>query len=148
MSESEVLFAERKSRARAMLFYLMAVVLVGNTLIRFLPLAPDPDPASPRIVLGFWLVMVVLTLINLMPVRGWRQPARLQSLLNDEATREYRRNSFAAGFWAAIACAATLTIVASLRPVSSVDVAQLIITAALATALTSFATQELRAARG
>lgn len=147
MAESDVLVAERKSRARAILFYLMAVLLVMNALIGFLPLTADPDPASPRLVLGFWLVMVVLTLINLLPIRGWRQPARIQALLNDEATREYRRNCFVAGFWAAVVCAATLTIVASLCPIGSVDVAKYIITAALAAALTSFATQELRAAR-
>lgn len=138
--------AEVKSRQRAVLFYLMAVVLIANVVLVHLPLPADPDPASPLIVTGFWLAMVLLTVVNLLPIAP-RRARRLAGLLNDESTQAHRRASFTAGFWAAMASAAALAIVATLHPIPGADVAKIIISAALAAALTSFATQELRATR-
>lgn len=138
--------AERKSRQRAIIFYLLTGVLIVNAVIGFLPLPADPDPASPRIVLGFWLVMVMLVVLNLLPTSRWRS-GRIAALLDDESTREHRRDGFTAGFWAAIICAGMLAILTSFHPLPATDVAKIVITAALAAALTCFATLELRAAR-
>lgn len=138
--------AERKGRARAVLFYMMGGILTVNVLLPLLPLERDGDPASKAIVLGSWLAMIALTLCNLLPIaRLTRHP--LAAFMDDEATGAHRIKALAAGFWAAILSGAVLAIVASYRTVGAVDAAKLIITAAMVVALSSFATQELRATR-
>jgi hypothetical protein len=63
--------------------------------------------------------------------------------------REHRRMSCTTGFWAAVLSSlAVATVVEFAAPLGAFDAVRIVATAAVAAALTSFATLELRAARG
>lgn len=131
--------AERKGRKRAIIYLLLAIALVAATWMNSNTLSEQP------IRLGTWLAMVALAALNLTPFASRRARPPLANLLNDETTQVHRRASFAAGFWAALAAAACMAIVASAAPVTAVLVAKVVIAAALVAALVSFGVQELRA---
>lgn len=133
--------AERKSRARAVAFLLMAIVLVAATWMN------SDDTSEQPVRLGTWLVMVALVALNLTPFAMRRARAPLASLLNDESTQVHRQQSFVAGFWASLAAAASLSVVASAVPITALLAVKVVIAAAMVAALVSFAVQELRAAR-
>lgn len=134
--------AERTARMRAILFYLMAASLLLSAV---LSVGNTDDPGMIRLAL--WLLMVVLTALNLTTVGGWFKSRDLVALLNDEVTRDHRRTALAVGFWAALASSFALTLVTSNHPLAAADTTRVTITAALMAALIAFATLELRAAR-
>ena len=138
---SDVELAECKSRTRATLFYLMAVTLVVSAWLGI------GKPADGHRV-AVWLVMVLLIALNLTPISTMFRRARWARLLDDDTAREHRRTAFEAGFWSTIAAAIVLAVVVPRAPITGLDVARVVITAGLAAALISFATLELRAARG
>ena len=139
MGESDVMAAERLASARAVLFFVMAALLIVSEVFAL----EDVEHFDRLIV---WLVMVGLFALNLTPFGAWLRPGRVTALLNDETTREHRRNSYTAGFWAALGSAAALAVVTSFEPLSGPVVARMIITAAIAAALICFGVQERRAA--
>ena len=134
--------AERKSRARAILSYLLAAMLLVSAV---LAIAGHSEGASR---LAPWFVMIGLTALNLtsLPFR-WRSYGEVFKLMNDETTRDHRRSSFAAGFWAMFAAAVVVMIIASFSPIDAVAIGRITITAGLTAALVAFATLELRASR-
>lgn len=134
--------AERISRQRAIIFYLLATVLVFSAI---LAVSDGPGSGASRILP--WLFMIFLTALNLTPVAGCLRRGNVHKLVNDDTTQDHRRTSFAAGFWAAIISAMAMTVVGSVIPIAAAISLRIVITAALAAALISFATQELRAAR-
>ncbi|RDE04609.1 hypothetical protein [Sphingomonas aracearum] len=131
--------AERVSRRRAAIFYLLAGVLVLSVLT-----AGEVGERPLRLLP--WLCMVALGATNLWTVGVVRSP-RLKALLNDESTRAHRSAAMSAGFVAALASGACVTVVAALTPLSAVLAGKVVITASLAAALGCFATLELRASR-
>jgi hypothetical protein len=133
--------AERKSRARAIIFLFMAAALVVATWFNSGPVSERPIRLMP------WLVMVALAALNLTPLATRRARAPLAALLNDESTQVHRTQSFVAGFWASLAAAGCVALVATAAPVTAILAAKVVIAAALAAALISFAVQELRAAQ-
>lgn len=134
--------AERISRKRAIIFYLMATMLILSAI---LATGDGTDSGASRILP--WLFMIFLIALNLTPVAGVLRRGNVRKLVNDDTTQDHRRTSFAAGFWAAIISAMSMTVVGSVMPIASAMSLRIVITAALAAALISFATQELRAAR-
>ncbi len=143
--------AERKARARALVFLVFATVIVAV-------LVADVTVLRADFAHGLWVGVTTGAAISLLPLGRWLKPgSTVAGLLDDEAVREHRRAATSTGFWAGLAVAVVLSFVtgdgARLAPLgiaiaSPFDVARLIATAALATALVSFATLELRAARG
>ena len=133
--------AEQKSRARAIVFLLMAIALVAATWMN------SNDASEQPVRLGTWLVMVALVALNLTPLAMRRARAPLASLLNDETTQVHRQQSFVAGFWASLAASVSLLVVASAVPITALFAVKVVIAAAMVAALISFAVQELRAAR-
>ncbi|CAN5922404.1 hypothetical protein BH23ACT10_BH23ACT10_11510 [soil metagenome] len=85
-------------------------------------------------------VMATLVAANLTPLVTMIRRGELFRLLTDETTRDHRRTSFAAGFWAAIVSAGSVYGVSIFVDVAPGDVARVVITAALAAALIAFAT--------
>jgi len=138
--QNDVDKAERLSRARAILFYLLAATFVASGLIGL------KATHSVSQLVG-WIVLALLIALNLTPYPPLFRFNRVKQLMNDEATALHRQRSFAAGFWAAIATAVGLAVVARTWPLAADDVARLVVTAALAAALVRFATLELRAAK-
>jgi len=134
--------AESKSRARAILGYLLAVTLLASAI---LAIRGHSDGAAR---LAPWFVMIALTALNLtaLPFR-WSRCGPLSQLMNDETTQDHRRSSLAAGFWAMLAAAAATVIVGSLAPLDTISAGRVVITAGLMAALIAFSTLELRASR-
>ena len=135
--------AERKSRLRAMFFYVLAAALLALDVAAL----GTPGWAFGD---GLWAGLMLCAAVNLVPVERWLRPnSRIARLLEDESTREHRRMSSVAGFWAAFLSASVLMVVMrAVEPLSGIDVARVVATATVSAALISFATLELRATRG
>lgn len=134
--------AERKTRDRAIVFYLLALCLLMSAMT-----SPQHlDGASTRLIP--WFVMVGAAALNLTsaPFRLWKWNG-MAALLNDETTRDHRRSSLAAGFWAMLLASALTISVATFQPVDAIMTGRVVITAGLMAALIAFATLELRASR-
>lgn len=134
---------ERKSRYRAASFYFFASM---SLLTLWLSMnRPQSD-----FLRGLWLGLTFAAAANLLPLARWLKPSSaVAQLLDDDGVREHRRLSCTAGFWAAVLSSlAVATAVQFAAPLGAFDVVRLVATAAIAAALISFATLELRAARG
>lgn len=134
--------AEQRSQVRAVLFYALATIL---PLMTILALAA-PGESTTRLLL--WLLVIGLAALNLssLPFR-WSRCGQISRLMNDETTKDHRRSSFAAGFWAMILSAAATMVVATFQPLGAAALGRITITAGLTAALIAFATLELRASR-
>jgi hypothetical protein len=132
--------AERKASARAILFYLLAAAFAASAIMGIGPHHID------RIIV--WMVLGILTALNLTPVQQWVRPGPLANLMNDESTRQHRGQALATGFWAAVVAALGLFAGADAIGLGAEDVARLVAAAALSTALVTFAALEQRASRG
>jgi uncharacterized membrane protein YoaK (UPF0700 family) len=132
--------AEQLARARVVLFYLMAAAFVVSAIIGL-----GAHATIDRTIL--WVCVGMLTAANLTPLAGWLRPNAVNRLVNDETTRDHRRTSYAAGFWASLVVALGLAILVRAVPMSPEYVARWVVTAALTTALVVFATLEARALR-
>ncbi|KTT97555.1 hypothetical protein [Sphingomonas sanguinis] len=128
--------AEARSRDRAIVYYLTALVLLLVAIARL------------RVSDGSWFVIVGAAALSLtsLPIRlfEWR---KLAPLLNDETTRDHRRSSIAAGFWVMLASAALIAGLPRFHALEAIVAARIVITAGLMAALIAFATLELRAGR-
>ena len=134
--------AEQRSQVRAIIFYLLAVTLLLATVLAV------ATPSESRTRLLPWFAMIGLAALNLtsLPFR-WSRCGPVSHLMNDETTRDHRRSSFAAGFWAMILSAAATMSVSTFHPLGAAALGRITITAGLIAALICFATLELRAGR-
>jgi hypothetical protein len=132
--------AEHFARVRVALFYLMAIAFISSAIVGL-----GAHDTIERLVL--WVFCGVVMAANLTPLPAWLRPNAVTRLLNDETTRDHRRTSYAAGFWASVMTALGLAILvrAHVMALTPDYVARLIVTAAIATALVVFATLEARA---
>ena len=135
--------AERQSRARAMIYLFFAAAIVLALSVSFGPHGAD-------FLRGLWLGITAGAALTLMPLGRWLKLRNaVVRLMEDEATREHRRRSCAAGFWAAVATGVVLSVVTEGgAAVSPFDTTRLLVTAAVASALVVFAGLELCAGRG
>lgn len=133
--------AERKTTLRAIFFYGFAAVLIVLLMMTF--------SGGPDFLNGLWGGILIGAAINLSPVARWLKPnSAVARLLDDESSREHRRMSTTAGFWAAVASALAMTIVTrEIGTIAAYDALRVVTTAAMAAALISFATLELRASQ-
>ena len=134
--------AEFKGRMRAVIFYVLAAGLLLALVAGF---GHDDGPLT-----GLWSALAAASLVNLLPLGPLLKPnSRVARLLDDETTAGHRAMAATAGFWAATLSALALAMVVADGPVvASADVAHAVLTAGVVAALVSFATLELRAARG
>lgn len=139
MNGSMVEKAERVSRQRAIVFYLLAGVLV-------LSVVTAGDASERPLRLLPWLCMVALGAANLWTV-GVLRSRRLKALLDDESTQVHRAMAMSAGFVAALVSGGLVMVVAAVTPFGAVLAGKVVLTATLAAALGCFATLELRASR-
>ena len=133
--------AERKAKWRAYGFLFLGALSIA---LMALNIRGGSDFSH-----GLWLGVLAGSALSLTPVKRWLRPnSAVNRLLDDETTREYRYISCTTGFWAAAVAAIVLTVVSrSVDSLSAGNVAQIIATAAMASAMVAFATLELRAAR-
>jgi len=135
--------AERKGRYRAASFYFFAAM----SLITLWWSMAQPDSDFLR---GLWVGLTFAAAANLLPLVRWLKPSsKVARLLDDDGVREHRRISCTAGFWMAVVSSLALAMAVELKaPLGPFDAIRLVATAAIAVALITFATLELRAARG
>ena len=133
--------AERKSKLRAILFYMLAAALL---LLLIATVSGGVDFLN-----GLWAGLLLGAALNFTPLGRWLKPnSAVARLLDDESSRENRRVAMSAGFWAATLCSFIMANVAQFSSgVSAYDAVRVVGTATMVAALVAFATLELRAAR-
>jgi hypothetical protein len=135
--------AETRSRKTAIIFIILAFILTIHVVGRF------GEDSGERIIL--WLLLLGLTALNLtvFPVKllDWRQGGKLGLFLNDEVTQNFRLKSYRAGFWMTIVSTLVIMPITTIYPVSGIDVARILVTIALVSALVTRAILELKACR-
>ena len=134
--------AERKSRYRAFAFVCFSL---ASVLTLWLSMAlPGSD-----FLRGLWTGLTFAAAANLLPLARWLKPrSAVAQLLDDDGVKEHRRMSCSAGFWAGVVSALVVAIVTELTaPLVAFDAVRIVATASIASALITFATLELRAAR-
>ena len=99
---------------------------------------------------GLWMGLTFAAGANLLPLARWLKPrSEIARLLDDDGVREHRRLSCTAGFWTAVVSSLAVAMAVELEaPLGPFDAVRMVATAAISAALVSFATLELRAARG
>jgi hypothetical protein len=141
--------AERTIRRRARVSTVLALLFIGlqgvyfGKSIKFDALGAGGAPDGLRI--SAWLVMALVLLFLLLTGGGLLQSRAVRRLANDESTREHRRQAFATGFLAMIACGLGLYVLASFEPIAGPEVVHLMLTVGVGAALLSFGAQERRA---
>jgi hypothetical protein len=144
--QSIVQQAERLSQKRSRLLFVLPVVFLAQQATYF---SGRHDIASPagHVKIAAWLALSIVLLLILATGGGWFRSAEVRALLNDETTREHRREGFVTGFWAACLTAIAIYAVDLFEPVSGRDTVHIILTAAIATAMLTFGRLERRAHR-
>ena len=134
--------AERKARLRAYGFLFLAAL--SAALMVFNIRSGGSDFSH-----GLWVGVLAGSAFNLTPAKRWLRPNNeVVRLLDDEATRQFRHVSCTVGFWGSVAAAIVLAVVTRFAPgLTAPEVAEIIATAAIASAMLAFAGLELRAAR-
>jgi hypothetical protein len=132
--------AERMASTRATLFYLLAAAFAASAIMGI--------GAHHLVRMLTWMLLGVLTALNLTPLPQWLRPGPVATLLNDESTREHRRTALVTGFWAGVTATLALFGCAEALGLNAQDVARFIAAAALSSALATFAFLEQRASRG
>ncbi len=142
---------ESISRRRARMTSVLAIVFIATQSIYFGKGAKFESLGDARTVdavhISAWLVMAVALLALLLTGGGWFQSAEVRARVEDESTREHRRNALGVGFIATMACAIALYFIALFEPISGIEAVHLLLTVGVAAALLSFANQERRALR-
>jgi len=134
--------AEKKSRWRAVGFLSLAVLTLTVMVV-------DTSGRSNDFLQGLWFGLILGSALNLLPLKRMLRPRdEVLKLMDDEGTRENRRLSSTAGFWAAVVAAMALGLYS--RSSDAIDawmVGQLVASAAMVSAMVTFGLLELRAAR-
>lgn len=134
--------AERKARWRAFGYLFLATFTCA--LMILVRTGRGGDFAR-----GLWLGLLLGCALSLLPINRWLRPnSAVLPLLDDEGARENRRLSCTIGFWAAIAIALLFQLISHFIPgIAAEEVGQLVATAGIVCAISTFAILELRAAR-
>ncbi len=140
MSQSDVAQAEGMSRRRANLFFASAALFLTMSVLDF----PARDSLDYAII---WAAWAALLLVNLAGLGGWFCPPIARRLTEDEVTRAHRARALSIGFFVGIGVALLLSILVRFVDLAARQVTVVVVTAAIASALISFATQERLAMR-
>jgi hypothetical protein len=139
--------AERLGRRRARIFAVQAIVFISWQGLFFSRPVEAPMRAVDSVKISAWFVWV-LALLFLLATGGnlWRG-RKVRALLNDEFTRRNRLQAYVAGFWAAAISAIGLYLIGLFDAVTAREAIHFILSAAIASALITFAAREYRGLR-
>jgi hypothetical protein len=143
-SLSDVELADRLARRRARVLRVSALLFV-IWQVNFFVVPGNLDRTVDHLRISAWLVWAVALLLLLASGGGLLRRRSLRPLMEDEVTKAHRRSAFSVGFWAAVGTAILVYFLTMFEPVSGREACHLIITAAVAGALLTFATLERRA---
>lgn len=145
VTETPVELADRLTRRRVRIFTILGIYfLVGQTAF-FSNLAHPGGAESLKV--GAWLVWAVVLLLVLATGGNFIRGRAVRHLLEDEVTQTNRRKAYTVGFWAAAGASVLVYVLTMFEPVSGREAVHLILTAAVAGALLSFARLERRSLR-
>ena len=148
MTETEdVERAERLSRRRARIFAVQAIIFISWQGLFFSRPVEEPMRAVDSVKLSAWFVWVLLLLVLLATGGNFWRGRKVRALLNDEFTRRNRAQAYVAGFWAAAISAIGLYLIDLFDAVTAREAIHLILSAAIASALITFAARERRGLR-
>ena len=140
-SRSLVELADRKSRQRAVLFGVAAVIfLVVQVITR--PAFATGSYAHGWRLYG-WAFNAAL-LLMLLGGGGGLNTTQLRALIHDEVARSHNRSACKAGFWMAMLAALALYVVPWFQSFTGHQVSYVVLTLGTATALLTFAWLEFR----
>lgn len=138
--ESTVEKAERESSVRAALMAVGAVILAANVWVQW----GSPEPVRPDGRSALWVLLVLVWTAVLATGGGLALGKRMRALINDELSLRNRARATAAGFYAMLAAALGLHVLAWIEDVAAGDALRLIAAAGLATALFVYSWLERR----
>ncbi|MDH7641056.1 hypothetical protein [Sphingomonas oryzagri] len=140
MSQSDVARAEWMSRRRANLFFASAFLFIAISWADF-PMRGSIDFTI------IWVAWAALLLLNLTGVGGWLCPPIARAMAEDESTRAHRARALSIGFFVGMGVALVMSILVRFVDVNAREVAMIVVTAGISSALISFAAQERLAMR-
>ncbi|MBA2932737.1 hypothetical protein HZF05_01385 [Sphingomonas sp. CGMCC 1.13654] len=140
MSQLDVTRAEWMSRRRANLFFVSAFMFIVISMLEF----PARETIDYAII---WVVWAALLLVNLAGIGGWFCPPVARALTEDETTRAHRAKALSIGFFVSNGVGLFLAILVRFVALEAREVAMIVVTAGISSALISFAAQERLAMR-
>jgi hypothetical protein len=148
MTETEdVEKAERLGRRRARIFAVQAIIFISWQGLFFSRPPEGPMRAVETVKLSAWFVWVLVLLVLLATGGNLLRGRKVRALLNDEFTRRNRTQAYVAGFWAAAISAIGLYLIDLFDVVTTREAIHAILSAAIASALITFAARERRSLR-
>jgi hypothetical protein len=144
-TETAVDLADRLARRRARIFTMLGIYFLAGQAV-FFPDMFQPNGAA-RFKIAAWLVWALVLLLVLATGGGWSRGRAVRRLMEDEVTLANRRKAYSVGFWAAAGACVLVYLLTMIEPVSGREAVHLILTAAVAGALLSFAKFERRSLR-
>jgi protein-S-isoprenylcysteine O-methyltransferase Ste14 len=139
--------AERLSRRRARIFAVQAIIFIGWQGQFFSRAIAEPMRTVDTIKISAWFVWVLILLLLLATGGNLWRGRKVRALLNDEFTRRNRTQAYVAGFWAAAIAAIGLYLIDLFDVVTAREAIHAILSAAIASALITFAARERRSLR-
>lgn len=147
MTDISEVEAERIGRWRARMFAAQAVLFISWQGTFFVTPLQEPLRTVDAVKLAAWLVWVAALLLLLATGGSLFRGRGLRALLNDEFTRRNRAQAYVAGVWAAVISAVGLYLIDLFDVVATREAIHFILSAAIASALITFAVLERRSLR-
>jgi hypothetical protein len=138
---------ERLQRRRTQLAFFQGVVFLffQASYFRITPADLDVVHSTDHVAIVSYGVFALLLLVFLARNGGIGWSAEIRRILNDDATREHRRQALEHGFWGAMTAAFALYVTCLFAPLSAFSATHWIMSAGLGLALLRFAVLERRA---
>jgi len=139
--------AERLGRRRARIFAVQAIIFISWQGLFFSRTPEAPMRAVDTVKISAWFVWALALLLLLATGGNLLRGRKVRALLNDEFTRRNRMQAYVAGFWAAAISAIGLYLIDLFDVVTTREAIHAILSAAIASALITFAARERRGLR-
>ena len=107
-----------------------------------------PFRAVDRVRIAGWVAWGIVLLVVLLAGGDRRRPAGVRRAMNDEGTRDHRRQATASGFWAAVAVALGLYVFNLFSPILTADALRWVVTAGVGLSVFRFGQLERAALAG
>ncbi|HEX2763546.1 MAG TPA: hypothetical protein VHM92_06830 [Allosphingosinicella sp.] len=139
---ADVEAAERFGKRRVRIFFVQAVFFILWQTHFYAPSHEGALRAVDRFKISAWFVWVLALLLLLATGGALFRSRAVRALLNDELTRRNRTMAYVYGFWAAVGAAIGVYFVAMFEFVSAREAIHIVLSAAIGTAMLTFAFKE------
>jgi hypothetical protein len=138
---------ERLQKQRTWLagFQLVVFMMWQSAYFRITPQDLQLGRAVDHVKVASYVIFALLLLAFLARSGGYGWSREIRRILNDDVTRDNRRRAFEMGFWAAVIAVLGCWVALLFKPFGAFDALHIVLSAALAAALVTFAVLERRA---